>query len=111
MYAQEVNPGKVFQFHWRSGQAISFEIQSPYGYVMGMRSYETAASQKFSEVDALVRLSKRIPLSASTKRDFWKTAGSYFVECEIREISPEQWKAFENYIKPGDGWKQLMEEL
>jgi hypothetical protein len=113
---KDVNWGQEFSFHWRSGDKILIEIQSPNGVVLGWRDYERAASIESSGVDAIKLLNGRTTLVPATTKSVprsrldWDTAkrvspGGYFVECTIQEITSQQWHAFENYIKPGTKWQ------
>jgi hypothetical protein len=106
---QTANPGKTFNVRWKSGERIDLEIQAYAGRLYG--GVEKAASIGSNETDAVVLLNGRTQLTPAVHSWDWRlpkymAPGGYFVECEIQGISREQWKAFENYVKPGNKWRE-----
>ena len=103
------NPGRTFNVRWKSGDRIELEIQAYAGRLYG--GLERAASVVSSDADALTLLNGRqrlIPASSGwnwSDPQYMATSG-YFADCTIQGISPEQWHAFENYIKPGNKWRE-----
>ena len=111
---KDAHPGEVFSFRWKSGEEILMEIQAPGGTIT-YGNYTRAASDKSSDVDALALLNGKKTLTPAIPQNgsYWdwslpsrKAPGGYYVICGIQNVSPEQWKAFEKYIKPGDAWKE-----
>ena len=103
------NPGKTFNVRWRSGERIELEIQAYAGRLYG--GVEKVASVVSSDADALTLLNGRRRLLPASSGWNWNdpkymAPGGYFVDCTIQRISPEQWRAYEKYIKPGNGWRE-----
>jgi hypothetical protein len=99
-----VYPGTSFFITWQCGDTIRFELQ---GY--GMYDFETAAGYTNSSPISLRCLNQRIRLLPKSGTWDWSlpkrmSSDGYFVKCAIQEITHENWKAFENYIMPGNGW-------
>ena len=108
---QTANASETFTMSWQCGQTIKLEIQAYAGTLWG--GIETVADKSDSGPDALKMLSLRTPLSAKTRGSVsgsdWnsprlKSASGFFMQCEIKEINATDWKAFETYILPGNGW-------
>ncbi|MDR0611532.1 MAG: hypothetical protein LBG58_15600 [Planctomycetaceae bacterium] len=106
-----VSPGTLFFITWQCGDTIRLELQ---GY--GVYDFETAAGYTNSSPISLRCLNQKIrllPKSAGTwdwglpKR---MSSDGYFIKCTIQDIKDEHWKAFENYIMPGDHWQNAKEE-
>ena len=106
-----VNPGNTFNVRWQSGEKIALEIETGIGPPSG---WVKVASREVSGVDAIALLNGRQSLTPTTSgRGGWDWSipsrmaeSGYFVVSEIQDISQEQWKAFEKYIKPGNGWRE-----
>ncbi|MCL2744299.1 MAG: hypothetical protein FWE67_10645 [Planctomycetaceae bacterium] len=104
------NAGKEFTINWKCGQTIKLEIKAYGGILWG--GLEAVASESDNGPAALKMLSQRTQLLPKTKSENgwdWsipkrQAADGYFMKCEINEISEADWKAFETYIYPGDGW-------
>ena len=115
--AQVVNPSATFNVQWKSGELIELEIEAYGGFAWG--GIERAASVKSSDADAISLLRGRQSLTAAKggrhDNSYWDWGtpsrmadGGYFIHSEIQGISPEQWRAFEKWIKPGDGWREAL---
>jgi hypothetical protein len=104
------NAGEEFTINWQCGQPIKLEIKAYAGVFAG--GLEVVASQSDSGPAALKMLSERTQLTPKTKSENgwdWnspkrKSAGGYFMQCEIKEISDADWKAFATYIYLDSGW-------
>ena len=106
-----LNPGSTFNVRWQSGEKMELELETGIGPPSG---WVKVASREWSSIDAIALLNGRQRLTPATSgAGGWDwslpsrmAAGGYFVVCEIPDISQEQWKAFEKYIKPGSGWRE-----
>jgi len=102
--------GNTFAVRWQSGEAIKVELET---YIGPPSGWVLAASRELSGVDAITLLNGRqslSPVKSGTGGWDWgissrMAGGGYFIECEIQGISQEQWDAYKNYIKPGNGWR------
>ena len=105
------NPGATFNIRWQSGEKIELELETWIGPPSG---WVKAASTVSSGVDAITLLNGQQRLTPTTSgAGGWDwgipsrmASGGYFVVCEIQDISSAQWKAFEKYMKPGNGWRE-----
>jgi|GEM_PF-2141075 len=105
---KDFNPDKTFEFEWKSGDAIHLELQAYAGIFYG--GLETVASEKSSAPDAIRLLSERRSLNPWRESWDWSlpkymAPGGFFVDFVLEGITPEDWNAFESYIKPGNAWK------
>ncbi|MCL2347049.1 MAG: hypothetical protein FWC50_02190 [Planctomycetaceae bacterium] len=102
---KDVNPYYQFSFEWKSGAPVKLDLQAYAGVIMG--GLETVASEKSDAADAVRLLNGRIVLTESKTHYDWskyKSPGGYYVDCFIEGITEEEWKAFDDYIKPGNVW-------
>ncbi|MDR2439363.1 MAG: hypothetical protein LBE12_08350 [Planctomycetaceae bacterium] len=99
-----VFPGTLFSITWQCGDTIRFDLQ---GY--GVYNFETVASYTSSCPISLQYLNQKISLLPQKGTWDWSlptrmSADGYFIKCTIQDITDENWKAFENYIIPGNSW-------
>ncbi|MDR1923239.1 MAG: hypothetical protein LBQ66_02600 [Planctomycetaceae bacterium] len=97
-------PGISFPITWQCGDTIRLELR---GY--GISDYETVAAYNESGVIALRYLCQKTRLPSMKGYWDWSSpkrmsSDGYFIKCTIKDISDEDWKTFENYILPGNGW-------
>ena len=107
---KETNPGEEFTINWQCGQPIKLEIKAYAGMIVG--GLEVVANKSDQSPAALKMLSQRTQLNPIIKSENgwdwslpkFQSAGGYFMQCEIKEVSSADWKAFDTYIYPGSGW-------
>lgn len=105
----EVNSDNYYDFQWKIDDPVEVQLKAYGGRLFG--GLETVASCKSAEMDAIAILQGQTSLNPWKVSWDWSQAKymsskGYFVDCEIHEISAEQWKAFREFIKPGDYWKK-----
>ncbi|MDR2439365.1 MAG: hypothetical protein LBE12_08360 [Planctomycetaceae bacterium] len=102
-----VFPGTLFSITWQCGDKIRFELQ---GY--GVYDFETAASYTSSSPISLQYLNQKTRLLPQKGTWDWRLpklmrADGYFIKCTIQNKdinNAKAWKAFEDYITPGNSW-------
>ncbi|MDR2116750.1 MAG: hypothetical protein LBP87_10275 [Planctomycetaceae bacterium] len=104
-----VYAGTPFSVTWQCGDTIRLELQ---GY--GIMDFETAAAYTNNTPISLRCLNQKVRLLPQKGKWDWglssrMSSEGYFIKCTIQEISEEDWKAFENYITPGNSWQNITE--
>ncbi|MDR1383354.1 MAG: GTPase domain-containing protein [Planctomycetaceae bacterium] len=109
--AMTINPSYEIIFDWKSGEPIRIELDAYAGYLWG--GVETVAMRESTAPDAIELLKEKTMLVPNKGSFDWSlpkfmSTGGYFVDFAFDAITSEEWKAFENYIKPGNSWKEEM---
>ncbi|MDR0704481.1 MAG: hypothetical protein LBF88_05775 [Planctomycetaceae bacterium] len=94
-----VFPGISFFVAWQYGDTVRLELQG-----FGWSDFATAAEYTERSPISLRCLNQRICLSPTRSWQQQMSSDGYFVKCTIQEITDENWKAFEDYIMPGNRW-------
>ncbi|MDR1493580.1 MAG: hypothetical protein LBT05_12785 [Planctomycetaceae bacterium] len=107
--ATTINPSYEIIFEWKSGEPIRIELDAYAGYLWG--GIETVAARESTAPNAIEILKEKITLVPNKGSFDWSlpkfmSSGGYFVDFSFDAIAGEEWKAFENYIKPGNFWKE-----